>query len=89
MILKVEKFWSVGDVKRDLFPSRSARWIKDTFRSGAYGPVLRDDAGWQISESALVAYQARHAVGVSPAPVAPAVLAKRLGNLKQFKSSRV
>lgn len=89
MILKVEKFWSVGDVKRDLFPSRSARWIKDTFRSGEYGPVLRDDAGWQISESALATYQSRHAVGVSPAPVSPVVLAVRLANLKQNKSSRV
>ena len=87
--MSLERFYSVGDVRRDVFPSRSPRWIKDTFRTGEFGPVLRDDGGWQISASALATYQARHTVGTSPSPAASALRERRMGNLRQFgKSSR-
>lgn len=82
--MKLEKFYSVSQVKEQVFPSRSTRWIKDTFRSGEFGQVLRDDSGWQVSESALLEYQRRHAVGAHP------VRTDQAANLVQFqKSSRL
>jgi hypothetical protein len=63
--MKPEKYYSVADVERLFFPSRSARWIRETFRTGEYGAVIRDNAGWMVSESALLEYQSRHAVGAN------------------------
>lgn len=70
-------------MKELFFPTRSERWVKNTFSSGAYGRVVRDAGGWLVSESAVGAYQDRHAVG-------EAVRTYNSGNLVQFqKSSRV
>jgi len=57
------RLYSVQDSRRLFYPSRSDRWVKDTFTDGSYGPVIRDGAGWMISEVALVSYQTRHEVG--------------------------
>ena len=81
--MKLQTFFSISDVRERFHPSRGARWIKDTFRTGEYGPVLRDAAGWLISEDALLEYQRRHAVG-SPSSATPS---DRRGNLVQFKKS--
>lgn len=72
--------YSVGEVRRLFFPSRSERWIKDTFRTGEFGRVLRDGKGWMISAEAVAAYQERHAVGAVVVALRPG----QLGNLKQF-----
>lgn len=70
-------------MKERFFPSRTVRWVKDTFRTGQYGPVLRDVGGWLVSETAIEAYQAEHTVG-TPART------YNVGNLRQFqKSSRL
>ena len=83
--MKLQMFFSIRDVRERFHPSRCSRWIKDTFRTGEYGPVLRDASGWLISEDALREYQRRHAVGGEERE--PATF--RRTNLVQFqKSSR-
>lgn len=72
---KPEKFFSVRDVKHQFFPSRSARWIKDTFKSGRYGPVMRDAAGWFFSEKAIYNFQQQRLV------TAPNIVALRSSQL--------
>jgi len=62
----MEPHYSVADVKRLFFPSRSDRWIKDRAKRGAFGTVLRDAGGWMIPESGLRAYLDNHAVEVGP-----------------------
>ena len=81
--MKLQMFFSIRDVRERFHPSRCARWIKDTFRNGEYGPVLRDAPGWLISEDALLEYQRRHVVGSESRPPA----SDRQGNLVQFKKS--
>jgi len=78
--MKLETFFSVVDVRRQIFPTRSVRWIKDTFRTGEFGAVLRDQRGWMVSESAVAGYQSRHRVtaGEFAGP-------DRRGNLLQFQ----
>lgn len=81
--MKLETFFSVKDVRERFHPSRCARWIKDTFRTGEFGPVLRDASGWLISESALLEYQRRHAVGA--VATEPALRSSQRDNLRQFQ----
>lgn len=76
-----ERFFAVKDVVARFFPSRSERWVKDAFKSGGFGPVLRDGGGWLVSESAIAAYQAHHLVGAVARP--PARREQRV-NLMQF-----
>jgi hypothetical protein len=81
-----EMYYSLSDVKELWFPSRSARWIKDTFRKlaaedAALFPILRDGSGWQISKKAVESYQSRHAVRL----VVPGQ--SQLRNLRQFQST--
>lgn len=79
MKVELNTLYSVADVRRLFFPSRSTRWIKDTFCSGKYGGVMRDGGGWLISALAIGEYQKRCAVG------APAELnAASMANLRQF-----
>jgi hypothetical protein len=84
--MKLETFFSVKDVRSRFHPSRCARWIKDTFRTGEFGPVLRDSSGWLISESALLEYQRRHAVvPAAELPVRSSQRSSQRSNLVQFK----
>jgi hypothetical protein len=88
MKLQLLKFYSVKDVQGLFFPSRSERWVKDTFKAGAYGQVLRDGAGWMISEQAVARFQEVHLVGSVPAAGAgacarPMVRRGQLENLVQ------
>ena len=80
MKVDLNTLFSVADVQRGFFPSRSTRWIKDTFAAGSYGPVVRDGYGWMISAAALAEYQRRHAVGLAVVPDR----ATQHANLKQF-----
>ena len=81
MKVELNTLFSVADVQRGFFPSRSTKWIKSTFSGGKYGAVIRDSYGWMISAGAIAEYQRRHAVGLAVVrPVRPV----QLGNLKQF-----
>ena len=82
--MKLERFHSVREVRRLFYPSRSERWIKDTFRTGEFGAVLRDSSGWMISEVALAEYQRRHLVGALEVQDLPA---GRRQNLVQFEAA--
>ncbi len=57
------RFYSVPDVQTMFFPSRSLKWIRNTFRGGAHGPVMRMGKGWEISELAIQTFQQQHLVG--------------------------
>jgi len=52
----VQAYYSVRDVRRIFFPSRSIRWITDRAKAGAFGPVVRDAGGWLIPEAGILAY---------------------------------
>ena len=43
--MKLETFFTVRDVRARFYPSRCVRWVKDTFRTGEFGAVLRDASG--------------------------------------------
>lgn len=82
-----ERYLSLSDVKEKHFPSRSLRWIKDTFRAlagedAALFPVMRDGSGWQISVKAIESYQQRHTIGLKVIQLRP----QQRDNLKQAKA---
>jgi hypothetical protein len=64
---KPGRFFSTADVFVHFFPSKSERWVRETFKSGELGPVLRDSAGWFISEAAILFYQQQHLVNLDKA----------------------
>lgn len=64
---KPGRFFSTADAFVHFFPSKSERWVKETFKSGELGPVIRDSAGWFISEEAILRYQLLHLVGLDKA----------------------
>jgi hypothetical protein len=78
--MKADKYFSVATVKDDFFPARSMKWIRNTFRGGKYGPVMREASGWAISEAAIIEYQRQHAVNIVPLRIG------QRSNLKQFAS---
>ena len=63
MKVELQTLFSLADVRVKFFPSRSIRWIRDTFGAGEFGPVYRDAGGWMVSAQALESWQMRHSVG--------------------------
>ena len=64
---KPGRFFSTADTFVHFFPSKSERWVKETFKSSTWGPVMRDSAGWFISEEAILHFQQQHLVSLDRA----------------------
>lgn len=75
--------YTVPDVRRLFFPSRSVRWVKNTFGpsvehpAGEWGAVFYDASGLMVSAAAVKAWQDKHAVNAVIVP------ARELVNLRQ------
>ncbi len=54
--------FTVGEIRARFFPGRCPRWIKDTFKTGNYGPVFFDGGRWFISSEAVAGWQRAHRV---------------------------
>lgn len=54
--------FTVAQVRAQFFPGRCARWIKDEFKRGQFGPVFNDGARWFISAQAIEGWQRAHLV---------------------------
>lgn len=54
--------YTVAQVRARFFPGRCARWIKEQFRAGEFGPVFFDGACWFISAEAIAGWQKMHRV---------------------------
>jgi hypothetical protein len=53
---KLEPYYSLRDVRRLFFPSRSIRWLTDQAKAGAFGQVVKDAGGWLLPESGILEY---------------------------------
>ena len=40
--------------------------MKNIFKSGSYGPEMRDAAGWFFSEDAILNFQQQRMIGAGP-----------------------
>lgn len=58
--------FTVSQVREKFFPGRCARWIKDSFKRGEFGPVFFDGGRWFISAQAIAGWQAAHLVQPTP-----------------------
>lgn len=54
--------YSVAQVRERFFPGRCARWIREQFRTGEFGPVFFESKCWFISADAVMGWQQRHRV---------------------------
>ena len=63
--MKPQPLYTVADIRRLFFVSKSDRWVKDKIKAGAFGPtVLRDAGGWMVPISGVVHYLDQHEVKV-------------------------
>ena len=58
--------FTVSQVRAKFFPGRCARWIKDSFKRGEFGPVFFDGGRWFISAEAIAGWQRAHLVQPTP-----------------------
>jgi hypothetical protein len=58
--------FTVAQVRERFFPGRCARWIKDSFKRGEFGPVFFDGGRWFISAEAISGWQRAHQVHTTP-----------------------
>ena len=58
--------FTVAQVRERFFPGRCARWIKDSFKRGEFGPVFFDGGRWFISAEAITGWQRAHQVTATP-----------------------
>lgn len=54
--------YSVAQVRELFFPGRCARWIREQFRTGEFGPVFFEGKSWFISADAVQGWQQKHRV---------------------------
>lgn len=80
---KAERFLTAPDLRKEFFPGRSARWVTDKIKHGAFGDVARDGGGWLVPESGVLEYLERRRV--SPAEAEAAVRPEQRDNLVQFR----
>lgn len=59
--------FTVAQVRQKFFPGRCARWIKEQFKGGQFGPVFFDGACWFISSQAVAGWQRAHRVAADAA----------------------
>lgn len=76
-------FHSVETARRQFFPGRSERWVRQRCRAGDFGDLVRDGGGWLIPERGILHYLERRRVRVG---TPPAARCEQVSNLIQFQA---